>query len=135
MANSSNSHRQSVFGGCFCLLAALFLYAPLAGAAWSAHSMACCTGDQCPIRGHHHQKPAASHEDCEHSFGMSACSMSCCQDQERVATSAVLFILPHLHLTIGVRLIVSVMEGRAFSEIPRSTQPVPPPPRVTPLIA
>src|SRR5256885_4084977 len=114
MANSSNSHRQSVFGGCFCLLAALFLYAPLAGAAWSAHSMACCTGDQCPIRGHHHQTPAASHEDCEHNVGMSACSMSCCQDQERVATGAVLFILP---LFFSSRRRHTILQGDWSSDV------------------
>src|SRR5437867_11174922 len=65
-----------------CLLVVVLLYAPLAGAAWSSYQASCCTSDQCPIAGHHHQKaPAApaNQMDCGYDMsGMMACSTSCC---------------------------------------------------------
>ena len=134
MANSLNPGAGPL-GAYFCLLAALLLYAPLAGAAWSAHSMACCTGDHCPIRGHHHQKPAASHEDCEHELGMSSCSMSCCQDEEKTATSALVFVLPDAQSLAALIPVVGASVSQIVLEIPRPARPVSPPPRTSPAIA
>jgi hypothetical protein len=134
MANSLNPEGRRL-GAYFCLLATLLLYAPLAGAAWSAHSMACCTGDHCPIRGHHHQKPAASHEDCEHELGMSSCSMSCCQDEEKAATSALVFVLPDAQSLAALIPVIGASDSQIVPEIPRPARPVSPPPRTSPAIA
>jgi len=116
------------------LFAAVFLYAPLAAAAWSAHAMACCTGDHCPIAQHHHgQKapsPQHSHMDCEHDMGeMMECSMSCCQSSEKPLVTAVAFVLPHLVSASAHASVVSTVETAQAVAIPRSVKPVSPPPR------
>jgi hypothetical protein len=83
-----------------CLATLTFLYAPVAGALWSAHAASCCLGDHCPIPEHHHRRapqPEPAHEmECEHgsSAGLAACSMNCCHDPERSLTGTVLFVLP-----------------------------------------
>jgi hypothetical protein len=118
-----------------CLLAAVALYAPLAGAAWSVHSMACCTGDHCPIAQHHHQKKQAtphSDMDCGHGRGeMMDCSMSCCQDSEKPLATAVAFVLPHLAPTFAPISAVSAVEAAGAVAIPRPVKPLSPPPRIT----
>src|SRR5882672_12471685 len=97
-----------------CLLVVVLLYAPLAGAAWSSYQASCCTSDQCPIAGHHHQKaPAApaNQMDCGHDMpGMMACSMSCCHDSERSMVSAIAFVLPSPVAVIAPDGIKSLIE-------------------------
>jgi hypothetical protein len=86
--------RSKVFPAWFCLVAALLLFGPLAGAAWTAHAAACCTSDHCPIPEHHHPKAPAHDADCEHQTGgLSACRMSCCQNAEHVMLAPV-FVMP-----------------------------------------
>ncbi|HXN52701.1 MAG TPA: hypothetical protein VN943_12265 [Candidatus Acidoferrum sp.] len=132
------SHSKQEFGRILaawtCLYAAVFLYAPLAAAAWSARAMACCTGDHCPIPQHHHRQQAPSSEhadmDCEHDMGeMMNCSMSCCQNSEKPLVTAVAFVLPHLVSASAHASVVSTVEITQAVAIPRSVKPVSPPPR------
>jgi hypothetical protein len=117
-----------------CLFAAVSLYAPLAAASWSAHAMACCTGDHCPIPQHHHgQKapaPQHSHMDCEHDMSeMMNCSMSCCQSSEKRLVTALTFVLPHLVSAFAPASVVPAAETARSVAIPRSVEPASPPPR------
>jgi len=116
-----------------CLLAAVTLYAPLVGAAWSVHAMACCTGDHCPIAQHHHQKkqaPPHSDMECGHDIGeMMDCSMSCCQDAEKPLVTAVAFVLPHLMSAFAPASVVPAAEAANAVAIPRPVKPLSPPPR------
>src|ERR1700693_1287769 len=81
-----------------CMLAVVFLYAPVAGAAWGARAMACCVGDQWPIAAApHHTAPAPPAHDmnCGHDTGaMSDCAMNCCQKPERQAINGIAFVMP-----------------------------------------
>jgi hypothetical protein len=124
-----------IFATWTCLFAAVFLYSPLAAAAWSAHAMACCTGDHCPIAQHHHgQKapaPQHSHMDCEHDMGeMMECSMSCRQSSEKPLVTAVAFVLPHLVFASAHASVVSTVETAQAVAIPRPIKPLSPPPRL-----
>lgn len=116
-----------------CLLAAVALYAPLAGAAWSVHAMACCTGDHCPIAEHHHQKKQPvrhSDMDCGHGTGeMMECSMSCCPDSEKPLVTAVAFVLPHVAPVFALVSVVPAPEAARAVAIPRAVKPLSPPPR------
>jgi hypothetical protein len=139
-----------VVGALACLLAVAFLYAPLAAAAFSPSSMACCTAGFCNIPKHHHKKAATNpdatiahesgHEDCGHdmsgkvaskSAGMSDCSMDCCQEHETpAAIGSVTFVMPPVFFVA-----VSMHETRADEtaraiEIPRAIEPDSPPPRL-----
>jgi hypothetical protein len=131
--NASSQDRKRVLAAWVCLLAAVALYAPLAGAAWSVHSMACCTGDHCPIAQHHHQKKHAtphSEMDCGHDMGeMMDCSMSCCQDSEKPLATAVAFVVPHLVSTFAPASVVRAPETPRAVAIPRAVKPLSPPPR------
>jgi hypothetical protein len=116
------------------LFAAVFLYAPLAAATWSARAMACCTGDYCPIAAHHHRQtapaPQRSHMDCEHDADdMLNCSMSCCQSSEKPLVTAVAFVVPHLAPAIAPASVVSATEYAHVVAIPQSIKPLSPPPR------
>jgi hypothetical protein len=116
------------------LLAVALVYAPLAGAVWAGHSMACCTGDHCDIPEHHHRKAApadgGSHADCDHEGrGMSACSMSCCQDPDKPMVSAFAFVLPSLVQSGGPMLVARAVKAAKTIEISRTPQPQAPPPR------
>jgi len=118
------------------------LYAPLAGGAWSAHAMACCAGDHCPIAEHHHhhqqeQAPSHAEMDCGHDMGageMMNCSMSCCQNSEKPLVTAVAFVLPDLALNAASVSVAAVAELAQLLEIPRSTRPLSPPPRLAHLL-
>ncbi len=120
------------------MLAVVLLYGPLAGAAWASHAMACCTGDHCNIPQHHHQKTrehassnAAGTMDCGHEMSaMTDCSMSCCQSPDRPAVTAVAFVLPHLAFASASMHVTRVDDAPRSVEIPRSVEPVSPPPRV-----
>jgi hypothetical protein len=116
------------------LLAVALLYAPLAGAVWAGHAMACCTGDHCNIPEHHHRKAAPAdadlHLDCDHNTsGLMACSMSCCQDTDKAVVTAVSFVLPSLTFASSTMLVARAVEAARSIEIPRTIEPLAPPPR------
>jgi hypothetical protein len=116
-----------------CLFAAVALYAPLAGAAWSAHAMSCCTGDYCPIAQHHHNKKASPHSemDCGHDMGeLIDCSMSCCESSEKPLVTAVAFVLPRLVSGFAPASVVAAAEDAHSVAIPQSAEPLSPPPRL-----
>jgi len=125
-------HRRSISAG-ICLFVVVLLYAPLAGAAWSSYQSACCASGQCPIPGHHHQKtPAApaNHMDCEHDkSGMMACSMSCCHDSDRSLVTSIAFVLPPSVAVAASAAIKSPIELAKPLDLPRSIEPLSPPPR------
>jgi hypothetical protein len=132
--NGSRKDRRRVLGAWVCLLAAVFLFAPLAAATWSAHAMACCTGEYCPIAAHYHRQkapaPQHSHMDCEHDVGeMMNCSMSCCQNSEKPLVTAVAFVMPHLTSAIAPASVVYVAENAHTAAVPRPVKPLSPPPR------
>ena len=126
-------HRRSIYAS-ICLLVVVLLYAPLAGAAWSAYSAGCCTSGQCPIKSHHHQEtPAAPahHMDCGHDMsGMMSCSMSCCQDADRSAVTSIAFVLPPQVTVPAPAAIQSPFESAKPLDFPRSIEPLSPPPRL-----
>jgi hypothetical protein len=127
--------RGRIVGAWVCLFAAVFLYAPLAAATWSAHAMACCTGDYCPIAAHHHRQKAPatqhSHMDCERNAGeMMNCSMSCCPSSEKPLVTAVAFVLPHMASVIAPASGVSAAGNLHVVAIPQSAEPLSPPPRL-----
>lgn len=136
--NRPTQDRRRIFAAYACLVAAVLLYAPLAGAAWASHAMACCTGDHCNIPRHHHQKAAqhpasntAGDMDCGHEMsGMSNCSMSCCQDPDKPVVTAVAFVLPHAIFTSTSLLVTRADDAPRFVEVPRSVEPLSPPPRI-----
>jgi hypothetical protein len=132
--NRSTQRHRPILAACLCLLAVVLLYAPLAGAVWVGHAMACCTGDHCNIPEHHHRKAApvdaGSHLDCGHDMsGLMACSMSCCQDADKAVVTAVAFVLPSLTFANSTMLVARAVEAARSIEIPRTIQPVAPPPR------
>jgi hypothetical protein len=116
------------------LFAAVALYAPLAGATWSAHAMSCCTGDYCPIAQHHHQKKQPSPHsdmDCGHDMGeMMNCSMSCCESSDKPLVTAVAFVLPDLTPAIAPASVVSAVEYAHAVGISQFAKPLSPPPRL-----
>jgi hypothetical protein len=133
-----NPRPQNRFRSLFamlCLIAVVLLYAPLGGAAWSLYSAACCTTQQCPIKGHHAQhSPAASEHamDCSHDVpAMASCSMSCCQHPDRPAVAPIIFVLP----TPPTVSATANLEALAPAPDPRnvlsSTKPLSPPPRIS----
>jgi len=131
--NASSQQRKRIVAAWVCLLTAAFLYAPLAAASWSAHAMACCAGDYCPIAQHHHQKKQAaphSEMDCGHDMGeMMDCSMSCCQRSENPLVTAVAFVLPEVSSASVSTAVSGSVETSQLLEIPRSLKPLSPPPR------
>jgi hypothetical protein len=127
--------RWTIVGAWLCLLAAVFLYAPLAAATWSAHAMACCTGDYCPVAAHHHRQkapaPQHAHMDCEHDAGKTMnCSMSCCESSEKPLVTSVAFVVPGLVYVIAPASVVSTAENAHAVAIPHSAKPLSPPPRL-----
>jgi hypothetical protein len=133
--NASSQTKKKSVTAWICLFAALALYAPLAGAAWSAHAMSCCTGEYCPIAQHHHQKKHIvphSDMDCGHDMGeMMDCSMSCGEHSEKPLVTAVAFVLPNVALTSAPIAVTVAAETLQALEIPRSLKPLSPPPRFT----
>jgi hypothetical protein len=126
-------NRRRTFTAVACLLAVVFLYAPFAAAAWSSHNMACCTGGYCNIPKHHHPKaPAnsAAGEDCGHCMaGRMDCSMSCCQDPDKQLVTSVAFVLPDATFVSSATLVTRAIERVRSIEIPRTIEPLSPPPR------
>jgi len=128
-------NRKPIFSASLCLLAVILLYAPFAATAWTARGMACCAGDHCPIPQHHHQKaPVAPDvvEDCVHNMGgLTACTMSCCHPSDRPVVVSIAFVLP---ASPSVPALATAMRSGAQLkqlELPRSSQPLSPPPRVS----
>lgn len=123
------------FAAWVCLLAVALLYAPLAGAAWSSRSMSCCTGDHCDIPQHHHRQAPSqpvSHEDCDHGASeLTPCSMACCQNPDKPMVTAMAFVLPPLAFVPAQVMVTRAGETVHAIEIPRTTQPLSPPPRVS----
>jgi hypothetical protein len=124
--------RARVTAACICLLAVALLYAPVAVAVWAAQTMACCTGDHCPIAAHHHKSAPAepAHEmDCGHDMGsLMACKISCCNTTERSMVTPLIFVLPHLSFGTTNFSITRVAETLRPIEVPRSVEPLSPPP-------
>ena len=121
--------------GWVCLLAALALYAPLGAAALLAHGMACCTGDHCPIKQHHHpKKQAPQHTDmaCGHDLSEAMnCSMACCDDSEKPLVTAVAFVLPGAPGVSSSSPLVEFIEIQQEVAIFRSVAPLSPPPQIS----
>jgi hypothetical protein len=136
--NASSQDRKRLLAAWVCLLAAVTLYAPLAGAAWSVHAMACCTGDHCPIAQHHHQKKQAaphSNVNCGHDMGeMMDCSMSCCPNSEKPLVTAVAFLLPPVVCVFAPAAVVSGVGAAHTVAISHPVEPLSPPPRITPAL-
>jgi len=137
LMNTVRTRRQSrrpIFSASLCLLAVVLMYAPFAAAAWSAHGMACCAGDYCPIPEHHHRKaPAAPNAamDCGHNRNaMTACTMSCCHPSDRPLVAPVAFLLPALASVPAPKAAARSSAQLKQLELPRSSEPLSPPPRV-----
>jgi hypothetical protein len=132
MQTARQNRRRSVAAS-ICLLMVVLLYAPFAGAAWSSYQSACCMSGQCKIPAHHHQKtPAAParHMDCGHEMsGMMACTMSCCHDSERSLLTSIAFVLPAGVSAAQSTTISSPIELSKPLDLPRSIEPLCPPPR------
>jgi hypothetical protein len=127
-------NRRRIIAALACLLAVVFLYAPYAAAAYSSQAMACCTAGFCNISTHHHTKAAAnstSAKDCSHDRGGTMdCSMSCCQDLDKsVVISLLAFVLPPVTDAESATIVTRAVERVHSIEIPRSIEPVSPPPR------
>jgi hypothetical protein len=130
---TARQNRRRSLSASICLLVVVLLYAPLAGAAWTAYQSACCTNGQCPIAAHHHQRAPvapANHMDCGHDMpGMVACAMSCCHESDRSLLASVAFVLPPTMAAATVTAIKSPIELTKPFDFPRSLEPVSPPPR------
>jgi hypothetical protein len=118
----------------FCLLAMLFFQAP-AFAGFVIATGACCTGEQCPIHGHHQKAKQAEtgSTDCDHehhsSGGVQSCSISCCHDAPSAALHAQHFVPPisSTNATLGLVSQASVLNMSA--PLAPALAPSPPPPR------
>jgi hypothetical protein len=126
-------NRRRKISAAICLLVVVLLYAPLAGAAWSSYQSACCMSGQCSVASHHHHKtPTApeNHMDCGHDMsGMIACSMSCCYDSDSSLVTSVAFVLPPAVTFAAPAAIKSPFESASPLDLPRSIEPLSPPPR------
>jgi hypothetical protein len=126
--------RWRSFFATLCLVAVMLLYAPLAGAAWSLYSVACCTSGQCLIQGHHHQhSPVSSRNpmDCGHEMpGRSRCSISCCHNPDRTAIALLVFVLPP-EITVSEPCLLksSITLSKPSNDL-HSIEPLSPPPRL-----
>jgi hypothetical protein len=134
--NRRTPNRCRVLAALVCLLAVVFLYVPFAAAVWSSHAMACCTNGFCNIPQHHHKKAPASSpaaEDCGHDghnmSGMMNCSMSCCQDPDKPVVVSVAFVLPAPTTAASAIIVTRAVERVHSIEIPRTIEPLSPPPR------
>jgi hypothetical protein len=138
MTNRQQNRWRS-FTATVCLFAVALLFAPLAAAAWSSYSAACCTSGQCLIKEHHHQHSHATSEnrmDCGHEMpGMAACSMSCCQDSARAAIAPGLFVLPASIVVAASTNFAPFVDVREPQNFLRSIKPLSPPPRISPTVA
>src|SRR5947207_9746165 len=132
MQSARQSRRRSVAAS-ICLLMVVLLYAPVSGAAWSVYESACCPSGQCKVPAHHHQRTPATpshHMNCGHEMsGMMACTMSCCHDSERSLLTSIAFVLPTGVSAARSTTISSPIELSKPLDLPRSIEPLSPPPR------
>ena len=142
---SKRQERVRFTAAWICLLAVAILYAPLAGGAWLAHSMAgmnCCAGGYCPIAAHHHPKQKGNSSQsstpmgCGHKMGgtdgmgtMKSCSLSCCPDPARAALIPGAFLLPVVSAAPGTEEISQPVVIATALALSRFAKPLSPPPR------
>ena len=129
-----------LMGAWVCLVAALLLWAPMWAIAWQARGMPCCTGNECPVRGHAGSKRVAKNVSAAQEnapmkcrrgsqAGLMECRMSCCQNQEQALVGAVIFVLPEA-TTISVPSTFRTTEGKPLVRvIAHLFEPPSPPPR------
>jgi hypothetical protein len=132
----TKQNRARTLAGWLCLLAAVALYAPLGAAAFLAHGMACCSGDHCPIKQHHHPKkplPQRGEMDCGHDLSLTSCSMACCDDSEKPVVTPVAFVVPAAQAPITAGLTVRFVDSKKEVAIVRSIVPLSPPPQASAL--
>ena len=118
-----------------CFAALVLMYAQIASATVMMVTGACCSGDQCPIHGHHHagQKNDNVAMDCGHDAHdmskMSDCSMSCCHNVESSAIHANLFVLTPLSVSTPLTFFSGTKVAPAARNISQAFAPVAPPPK------
>jgi hypothetical protein len=61
--------------------------------------------------------------------GMIDCSMSCCQDPDKIAVTSLAFVMPPTTFTFSAALVSRNVERVQSIEIPRAIEPLSPPPR------
>ena len=134
-----------------CLLAVMFLWAPLWAMALEASALGCCADGFCGRAMHGHQKtnravavhpaPAEPPTECEHQGGAARnkagamkCSLSCCHEGSDALAAAVLLILP-------ATAPISVPLGLAWASpeltatgVTQPIEPLSPPPRHSPFL-
>lgn len=118
-----------------CLLGLAFFYLQVAAVAFVTGTGLCCTGEQCPIAGHHHSstKSAGAGQDCGHNMAhdmgrMDGCSMSCCHTSSAVAIHAQFYLLtPAFVSSYGMPRLRTVATPAAKIGFLALTPPVPPP--------
>lgn len=130
-----NQQRIRVAAAWLCLLAVAVLYAPLGAAALLANGVGCCGSAYCPVKSHHHHKQQAAAQeespmDCGHDMGMTACSMSCCQDSARPAVIPNAFVLPEAVFVPAADEAIRPVHMTRAPEISQLRKPLSPPPRL-----
>jgi hypothetical protein len=129
-----------------CLVAAFLLWAPVWAVAWQASGMTCCNGTMCLAHGHAGKEGAAKAQsaaqehapmECNHASqaGLMTCQMSCCHEQDRPATAAVIFVLPEpMIISSGMEVTPAKIITKALA-VTHFFEPPSPPPRNHFLIA
>jgi hypothetical protein len=139
--STQSQKRARWLAGWVCLLAIVFMYAPLAGALVLAQAADCCVDGYCKVPAHHHRKitqrteqaaqKTASESTCEHQHsGMTQCTMSCCPDATRPAVTPVAFVLPTVNVAPEPGETLHGLPVIAAAEILRLEPPLFPPPRL-----
>src|SRR2546429_5555246 len=112
-----------------CFVALVLMYAQIASATVMMVTGACCSGDQCPIHGHHRAAETNDNGamDCGHDARdvskMSSCSMSCCQNTESSAIHANLFVLTPLSVPTSLILFSATTLAPASTNISQAFAP------------
>lgn len=134
-----------LLGAWVCLIAAILLWAPMWAVAWQASGMACCNGTMCLAHGHAGTEGAAKAQsatqehtprECNHASqtGLLTCQMSCCHEQDRLATGAVIFVLPEpMIISSGIEVTPAKIITKALA-VTHFFEPPSPPPRSLSLI-
>jgi hypothetical protein len=134
---SSRYNLLRSIGAYGCLLAVMVIYAPQGMIAWWAGTGACCKSDYCPIHEHRRSNAAASSEhdgaNCEHeaarNAGMTACTMSCCHDTEKVLVAPVIFLPNAADEPTQMFAVARVAESQREIAEKLGSKPLSPPPR------
>jgi hypothetical protein len=129
-----------------CLVAAILLWAPVWAVAWQASGMACCNGTMCLAHGRAGTQGAGKAQsaaqerapmECNHASqtGLMTCQMSCCHEQDRPATGAVIFVLPEpMIFSFGIEVTLANTSTKALF-VTHFCEPPAPPPRSLSLTA